>query len=98
MLVSHWKKRISLNKIFQNIPNREDVAHGATQNEEVEDGMHIGAFVQRVEQRSGNVTGPFTDNPTHGMRTHGIHQWLEGDQYDKSHQDIANRFQITVFL
>ena len=62
----------------------------------MEDGVHVGALVERIEQRSGDVACPFADNPSHGMRTHGVHQRLEGDQYHQAHQHVADGFQMVV--
>lgn len=87
-----------LNIILQNIPNRKDMAHRAAQHEEVENGMHVGAVVEGIEQGTGDVADSFADNPTHGMRADGIHQGFEGYQYDQSHQTIADSFQMTMFL
>ena len=87
-----------LNEIFQYVPYRKDVTHRTTQYEEVEDGMHIGAFVQWIEQRSCDVASSLTDNPTYSTRTYGIHQWLEGNEYYQSHQYITDGFQIAMLL
>ena len=61
------------NIVLQNIPNREDVAHRSPQNKEMEDGVHVRAFVEGIEQSAGDVAHSFADNPTDGMRADGIH-------------------------
>ena len=86
------------NVVFQNIPNRKDVANGSSQNKEMEHGMHVRTLVEGIEQGSGDVADPFANDPTHGMRADGIHQRFEGNQYYQSHQAIADGFQMTMFL
>ena len=80
------------NVVFQNIPNREDMANGSSQNKEMEHGMHVRTLVEGIEQGSGDVADSFANDPTHGMGTDGIHQWIEGNQYYQSHQTIADGF------
>ena len=65
------------NVVFQNIPNRKDVANGSAQNKEMEDGMHVRTLVEGIEQGSGDVADSFADVPTHGMRADGIHQCFD---------------------
>ena len=43
------------NVVFQNIPNRKDVANGSSQNKEMEHGMHVRTLVEGIEQGSGDV-------------------------------------------
>ena len=64
----------------------------------MEDGMHVGAFVEGIEQGTSDVAYTFADDPTDGMGADGIHQWLEGYEYDQSHQTIADGFQMAMFL
>lgn len=70
--ISQGKFKVS-NIVLQNIPNREDVAHRSPQNKEMEDGMHVRAFVEGIEQSTGDVAHSFSDNPTDGMGADGIH-------------------------
>ena len=72
----------NLNERLQDVPYGENVTNRTTQDKEMEDGVHIGALVERVEQRSGYVTSTFADNPSYGTWAYGIHQRLESYKYD----------------
>ena len=86
------------NIVLQYVPNRKDVANRSAQNKEMEDGMHVRAVVEGIEQSAGDVAYSFADDPSHGMRADGIYQGLESYQYDQSHQTIADGFQVAMFL
>ena len=88
----------NLNERLQDVPYGENVTNRTTQDKEMEDGVHIGALVERVEQRSGYVTSTFADNPAYGTWAYGIHQGLEGHEYDQAHQYITDGFQIAMFF
>ena len=64
----------------------------------MEDGMHVGAFVEGIEQGTSDVAYTFADDPTDGMGAYRIHQRLEGYEYDQSHQTIADGFQMAMLL
>ena len=57
----------SLLQVFhQDIPDCDDVAHGACKDKKVEDGMHISFLVQRIKERPRNITDAFCNNPYKG--------------------------------
>ena len=58
------------------------MAHGTAQHEEMEDGVHVRTFVERIEQRSGDVAYSLGNNPYYCMGAYRIHQRFEGNQYN----------------
>lgn len=51
----------------------------------MEDGMHVTALVEAVEDRSSNIEYALGNNPNDGSRADGFEQWLECNKNGKSH-------------
>ena len=84
--------------ILQDVPNRKNVAHRASEHKEVEDGVHVFPLVEGVEESTCHVTGSFADNPPYGFGTYRIHQRLESNQYDEAHQYITDGFEVAMLF
>ncbi len=85
-------------KFLQYVPHCQNVAHRPRQNKEMEDGVHVLALVEGVEQGAGDVADAFGNNPTDDRGADRINQGLEGDKYDQSHQHVADGFEVVVLL
>ena len=73
------------------------MADGAGEDEEVEDGVHEGTVVERVEQGSSDVADALGDNPGEGGGD-GVDEGLQGHEARKSHEDEAGSLQVAVLL
>ena len=73
--------RLGLKVLHQYIPNGDDVAHTAGEDEEMEYAVHIFALVQTVEHGTRDVADTLCDNPDNRGWGYGIYQRLECDKY-----------------
>ena len=71
---------------------------GTGKDEEVEDGVHVLALVERVEDSSRDVADTLGHNPDKGGGGDAVEQGLEGHQHTQAHADEAEGLQIGVFL
>ena len=51
----------------QHIPDGNDMAYGASKDEEMEDGVHVFLLVQRVEYGTRDIADAFGHNPDKGL-------------------------------
>ena len=79
----------------QHIPDGDDVADGAGEDEEMEHGMHE-PLAEAVEDGSGDVAHALGDDPRYGSRADGEEQRLEGDEHGETHEAEADGFEVAV--
>lgn len=72
------------------------MADGAEEDEEMEDGVHVAAVVERVEDGSGDVADTLGDNPHHGGGGHAGQQGLERHEHRQPHQAEADGLYVAV--
>ena len=84
--------------MHQDVPDGDDVADAAGEDEEMEDGMHIAPFVETVEEGTGDVADAFGYNPDEGCCWHTVDQGFEGDEDAETHSDETNGFNVTMVL
>lgn len=73
----------------QYFPHRYDVAGGASQDEEMKNGMCIVLSTESVEHGTSDVADALGDNPPQRGGAYGFCQWLEGHQHTQSHANEA---------
>ena len=78
--------------LHEDVPDGDDVADAAGEDEEMEDGMHIFPFVQTVEDGAGDVADTFADNPDEGGSGHAVDEGFESDEYAEAHSDETKSF------
>ncbi len=84
-----------LEVLHEDVPNGDDVADGAGEDEEMEHGMHE-PLAEAVEDGSGDVADALGDNPRDGSRADGEEQRLEGDEHGEAHEAEADGFEVAV--
>ena len=52
--------------LHEDVPDGDDMADGACEDEEVEHGVHIASAVEGIEQCAGDVAHALGDDPHHG--------------------------------
>ena len=87
-----------LKVLHQYVPHRDDVADAAGKHKEVEDGVHVTALVQTIEDGSRNVCYTLGYNPDDGSCGHGIYQRFEGYQHRETHADETEGLDIGMLL
>lgn len=83
--------------IHQDSPHGDDVADGAGEDEEVEDAVHEGTIVERVEEGTRDVADALGNNPCKGGWD-GVDERFQGNKARKAHEDEAGGLEIAVFL
>ena len=84
--------------MHQDVPDGDDVADAAGEDEEMEDGMHIFPFVQTVEDGASDIADAFADNPDEGCCWHTVDEGFEGYEYAEAHSDETECFDVAVVL
>ena len=64
----------------------------------MEDGVHEGLLVKRVEQGASDVAYALGDNPYNGSRRHAVNKGFEGYQHAESHADQTEGLDVGVLL
>ena len=82
--------------LHEDVPDSDDVADAAGEDEEMEDGMHVFPFVQTVEESACDIADTFADNPDEGCCWHTVDQGFEGYEYAETHSDETKSFHMTV--
>ena len=82
----------------QHIPDGDDVADGASEDEEVEHGVHILRFIEGIKHGSRDVTDTFGNQPDDGSRLHRVHQRLKGHKDTQSHAHETEGLYVRVLL
>ena len=85
-----------LEVLHEDVPDGDDVADAAGEDEEMEDGVHVAAFVQTVEQSAGDVADALGNDPYHGGGAHTGQQGLEGDEDGEAHEDETQGLDVAV--
>lgn len=68
--------------LHEDIPNADDVAEGAREDEEVENAVGVrSAGAYGIEDGSGNVHHALGDEPYYGSGGHTIQQRFEGNEH-----------------
>ena len=85
--------------LHEDVPDADDVAEGAGEDEEMEDAMGVGsAGTYGIEDGAGDVHHTLSDEPYHGSRAHTVHQRFEGYEHREAHEDVTHGFDVAVFL
>ena len=84
--------------IQEHVPNGDDVADGARQDEEMEDAVHVAPLVEAVERRSRDVADPLGDNPSDRQRTHVVDKRLERHEHAQAHGHETSCLEVAVLL
>ena len=87
-----------LKVLHQYIPNGDDMAHTAGEDEEMEYAVHVFALVQTVEHGTRDIANSLSDDPYHRSLAHIVYQWFESHEDAQSHTHETRRLQITVVL
>ena len=88
-----------LQVLHKDVPDADDVAEAAGQDEEVEGAVGVGAVgAYCVEDGAGDVHHAFCDEPHDGGRTDASHQRLEGHEHRETHQHVAGGFHVAVLF
>ena len=80
------------------IPDGDDVADAASENEEVEDAVHVLPLIETVEQGTGDVADTLGHNPYNGCRGNAVDERLEGYEHAEAHADEAERLDVGVLF
>ena len=91
-------KTTELQILHEDVPDGDDVADAAGEDEEMEDGMHVFPFVQTVEDGAGDIADAFADNPDEGCCWHTVDQGFEGYEYAEAHSDETKGLDVAVVL
>ena len=70
----------------------------ACQNKEVEDGVHEGFLMKRVEEGACDIADALCYDPDDGSRRHAVNEGFEGDQYGEPHTNETERLDVGVLL
>ena len=84
--------------LHEHVPDGDDVADAAGKYEEVENGVHVLALVQRVEDGAGDVADALGDDPRERGWRDAVEQGLQGDEYAEAHTDEAEGLNVRVLL
>ena len=84
--------------LHEDVPDGDDVADAAGEDEEMEDGMHVFPFVQTVEDGAGDIADTFADNPDEGGGGYAVDEGFESDEYAEAHSDETECFDVAVVL
>ena len=84
--------------IHKHIPDGDDVADAAEEDEEMEDGMHEALFVETVEDGTGDVGNALGDYPRDGGGADTVEKGLEGYKDGQAHAHETKGFEIAVLL
>ena len=85
--------------LHEDVPDGDDMADAAEEDEEVEGGVHVAAAAaEAVEDGAGDVADAFGHDPVDGDEGGSVHQGLEGDEHGESHEAEAERLDIGVLL
>ena len=87
-----------LKLLHEHVPDGDDVADAAGKYEEVENGVHVLALVQRVEDGAGDVADALGDDPREGGWRDAVEQGLQGDEDAETHADEAEGLDVRVLL
>ena len=82
----------------QHIPDGDDMTDGASENKEVEHGVHILRLVQRIEYGSRDIADALSDDPDESGSWHRVDQRLKGHKHAQTHTYEAERLQVGVLL
>lgn len=74
------------------------MAHRTSQDEEVEDAVHVASAAQAVEESPRDIAHPFGNNPHDGRRMDIVDERTEGDEHRQSHQHEADGLYMAVLL
>ena len=69
---------------------------GAQQDKDVENGVHIGLLVERIEEGTRDVHHTFGDNPRRGNHARRIPKGSERHDHRQAHQHITDGLEMTV--
>ena len=72
------------------------MADGTQQDKDVENGVHIGLLVERIEECSRDVHHTFGDDPRRGNHARRIPKGSERNKDRKAHQYITDGLKMTV--
>ena len=74
------------------------MAYTSSEDEEVEDGVHITTMSDGIEQGTRDIAHTLCNDPDDGGRADGIHQRLKGDKDAHAHTYIHQCLKIAVRL
>ena len=85
--------------LHEDVPDGDDVADGAKEDEEVEGSVHVAAAApEAVEDGAGDVADALGHDPVDGDEGGSVHQRLEGDEDGEAHEAEAERLDVGVLL
>lgn len=90
-----WHGLIS-DKLHQNIPHGDNMAHTAEEYEEVKDRVHVFALMLGIEQGTRDVSHALGNDPYHGTCRHAIDQRFECYEHTQPHADVSQGLDVTV--
>lgn len=86
-------------ELGEDAPDADDVADTAGEDEEVEEGVDVGAIMREgIDYGSSDIEHSLGDEPVDGDEVHALQQGLEGDEHREAHDDEAGRLHIAVLL
>ena len=78
------------------MPNGDEVAECTEDNEEMENGVHVFAAVERVKSCTGYIHHALGYYPCDGLGGKNLEKRTEGNDDRESHTDEREGFEITV--
>ena len=72
------------------------MADGTQQDKDVENGVHIGLLVERIEECSRDVHHTFGDDPRRGNHARRIPKGTKRHNHRQAHQHITDGLEMTV--
>ena len=84
--------------LYYHVPDGNDVADAAEEDEEMEDGMHEALLVETVEDGTSDVGNTFGYYPWDGGGADTVEKGLEGYKDRQTHAHKTKGFEITVLL
>ena len=85
--------------MHENVPDADDVAEGAGEDEEMEDAVGVGAVgAYGIEHGAGDVHNAFGYEPAYGGGADALHQRAESYEDREAHKNVADGLEVAVLL